>query len=485
MCASPRRFAAADRGASEVVGTLLMVAIVVLVVSGAGAVVLSDRQAQADATEPDVRVDGDVDASLATLTHQGGGSVPLSDLELVLRSGGSETRYALDNPAVNLTGDGDDVFEGGESVNVSNPYGGTVRLLLYDTADPTRVLYDEGFRVGGSDDDPSPVVKRFDINDTSSDGNASYDVTWRVTDPTGDLTSVQVELADLGTDTVVDSDSASFAGVGDTGVQTSNFTNTSGAGESYVLRIRATDAAGNTGSELSVDTADSEPTPDLRSPVIRSFSVTDTSGGQDASYDVTYNATDADGDLTSVELELIDDDTGTVLASNNDTYPETNVTGEVTRTLSYTGGKSKGETYRINITATDATGRTDVGSVTDVVDGEGGGGGGAAAPDITQFDVEDGSVCGNRAIYDVTWAVEDTDGLDSVLVEVIRTKNGKQVASQSYDVTGQTSASGSVSLEPNGNRCGEELRVSITATDPDGNMATDSWTDTADGTGKN
>jgi hypothetical protein len=464
-----------DRAQSEVIGEVLLLGIVVITVSVVGLAVVSDYQDRAAAERPEVDISGDVDSSWATVTHVGGRGVSLADLELVLRSDGAESRYALDDPAVTLEDDdGDGVFEAGETANVSHSYDGTVRLLLIDTTEPTRILYDREFEVsdgGGSDD--GPTVEQFDVNDTSSDGDASFDVTWRATDASGDVTGATLELRDQETGAVQGVESYSFGGTGDTGTQTGNLTNTSGAGRVYVLELSVTDAAGNTATETVVDTADSEFRND---PVVQTFDVTDTSNGNDATYEVTYNVTDEDGDLTEVTLELVDAD-GTVRDTVTDTYNETGGTGDVTRSLSYTAGKSKGETFYINVTATDANGGTAEQSVTDVANGDGGGGGGAQAPTIERFDVTAQS-CGE---YDIDWRVTDDQAdLDTVTVELQRrpgnSPNYKTEDSADYTPGGTGEASDVVTLSANNIKCSDGVRIVITATDTAGNSASDQRT---------
>ncbi|WP_338737618.1 hypothetical protein [Haloplanus salilacus] len=473
------------RAQSELIGVVLVVGLVVVGVSAVGLVVVTSQEERAAAQKAPVDVAGDVGDGWATATHRGGPGVPRSDLALVLESGGSERRYTFDDPAVTLTGDGDDVFEGGESVNVSHSYEGTVRLRVIETSEPTRLLYEETFDLGGDGAvDDGPTIQRFDVNDTSSDGNASFDVTWRATDPTGDLTDVDVELVDQGTGTVEDSESYTYGGTGDTGTETFTLRNVSGVGNVYVLRITAEDAAGNVASDVrvrAVGGGGGGGSP----PVVESLVVTDTTTGQDASFDATYNATDVDGDLTEVRVELIEDDSGTVVDSViDDDYNETNATGEQTRSLS-APGKNKGTTYRIEVTAVDANGGTDTEDVTISAGSGEEGSGGASGPTVTGFDVSDESF-GKTASYNVSWAVEDADGtLDSVTVRLVETGKNNPDAEEIYDVTGQSSASDTVTLEPNGNRYGTEYRIELVVTDADGLTASESWTDTADGTGSN
>jgi hypothetical protein len=223
-----------------------------------------------------------------------------------------------------------------------------------------------------------------------------------------------------------------------------------------------------------VDTADSAFGTD---PVVQRFDVTDTSSGQDASYDVTYNVTDEDGDLVEVTLELVDADTGAVRDDVTDAYGGTNVTGSVARTLEYTGGKSKGETFDIRLVATDRAGGTAEESVTDVADGGGGGSGGAQAPTIQRFDVREAAGSGCQA-YEVDWRVADEQGdLDTVTVELQRFRGNSYQTRESAEFTlgGTDEASDTATLSDNSLKCRDDIRLVITATDQAGNTASEQW----------
>lgn len=461
------------RAQSEIIGVVLIVGLVIVGVSAAGLVIVTSQEERAAAQKAPVDVTGEVREGWATATHEGGPGIARSDLVLVLESGGSERRYAFDDPAVTLTGDGDDVFEGGESVNVSHGFGGTVRLRVIDTDEPTRLLYEETVDLGDDGTDDGPTVERFDVNDTSADGNASFDVTWRVTDPTGDLTGVDVELVDQGTGTVEDSRSYSYGGTGDTGTETLTLRNESGGGEVYALRITAEDAAGNTASAVRVETVDGV---GGGPPTVESLVVDDTTRGNDVSFDATYNATDVDGDLTEVRVELVDA-SGAVVDSTTDTYDGTNVTGERTKRLGDPDG-SKNDAYRITVTAVDAAGSADTESVTITAGSGETRAAGPSGPTITQFDVSDDSF-GTVASYTVSWAVEDAEGtLDSVTVRLVETGKANPADDESYDVRGQSTANGEVTLEKNGGE-GNEYRIEIVVTDADDLTAGESETDTA------
>lgn len=485
-CWPPR---ADRRGQSEVLDSLLLVAVVVIGVSITGLAVVTSLQDQAAAQTQSIDVSGTADDDRVTVTHNGGRAISLSNLDLIVRSGGSSSRYDLDGAAVSLTGDGDESFEPGETANATHPYTGTIEVMLVETRSPAEVHYRETFEAAGDDGGASgtPTVDRFDLSDTSSEPNASYSVTWRATDSSGDITDATLSLVDQGTGAVVDSSTTSFGTVADTGNQSATLFNESGAGEVYVIELSVTDAAGNTVTEIRVDTADSQF--GLRDPVVETYDVSDTTSGNTASYEATYNVSDPDGDLTEVQIDLVDASNDTVVDSVNATDSDGTSPVSGVATLS-AGDKTKGEQFFINLTATDLNGGTAESSVSDVADGGGGGGGGSAAPIIEQFDAVDSTTySGNNnnadVEYDVTWNVtDDQSNLETVTLELVDS-SGNTRASESYTVSGGQ-ANGFTELIPGGSvKDGDEVTVRITATDTDGNSATEFWEDTVDGDGSN
>jgi hypothetical protein len=99
-----------DRAQSEVIGVILLVGVVTITISAAGAVYLSTV---ADESGPatDVRVTVTDDA--VALTHNGGSALSTDSLRVVLRENGAET--GTDWPDGTVTGDGDDRFEPSET----------------------------------------------------------------------------------------------------------------------------------------------------------------------------------------------------------------------------------------------------------------------------------------------------------------------------------------------------------------------------------
>ena len=99
-----------ERAQSEVLGTILLVAIVVLVVSTVGVIVVSDLSNQEQ--QVSALIDGEVTTETVEFQHGGGDPIPAGELLVVVRNGSSEQQIAF--APEDIRGDGDDLFEPGE-----------------------------------------------------------------------------------------------------------------------------------------------------------------------------------------------------------------------------------------------------------------------------------------------------------------------------------------------------------------------------------
>lgn len=481
------------RAQTETIGVLLLTGVVIVSTVVVGAMLFARQSQQIQAHQTPTEFETEINGTSLTLTHEGGREIPLADLDLLLRQGDSESRYDLNDSSDRSsdTLNGNDDFESGESVTVSHSFRGDVRVLLVETVDNGVVLYDETKPVEGSTSAVAPTIQKFDLNDTSSGGDASYDVTWNASDDQGDITEVNVELVDQSSGVVQDSATTSFSEVATTGENTDTLTNASGGGEVYEIRLTVTDTAGNTASETTADTADSNI--GLRDPVIEKYDVTDVSTGSQVSYDYTYNASDPDDDLVEVTLELINTTSSAVVDNVTDSYAQVATTGIQTGTLTdSTTGKNDNQEFNITLTVSDLEGNDVVSTVTDIADGGGGGGGGNNPPTIDQFDVSDTSTNCNGGgkkspSYTIDWSVSDADSdLGSVTLEVTRTGKSNPDDTQTYSDSALAEDSDSRSnVELTPNNCNKKYDVNITVDDDSGNTVTETWTDTTDGSGSN
>ena len=82
-----------SRAQSEVVGIVLLTAVIVVLVSVAGAIVLSERFEEDD--DPLVSVGSNATVDRVRIAHTGGDSLAADDVEVVVRDGNGTTRIAL------------------------------------------------------------------------------------------------------------------------------------------------------------------------------------------------------------------------------------------------------------------------------------------------------------------------------------------------------------------------------------------------------
>jgi hypothetical protein len=133
-----------DRGQTEILGELLLVGVVVLVISVAGAVVLGDVAEPRDRAYADV--EATVEGGSLALVHRGGEPLPTGDLRVrVAVNGTPGTGVTWANGTV--AGDGDDLFELGErwthSVAGSNARVAVTLAVVADDGTGTVVYRDD------------------------------------------------------------------------------------------------------------------------------------------------------------------------------------------------------------------------------------------------------------------------------------------------------------------------------------------------------
>lgn len=126
-----------DRAQSETVGVLLLVAVVVILVLGAGAVVFSNWQSTT-ASGPQVNVQSTLTNSSLTLEHMGGDTLSSEDVLVVVRTDGEEqtlTEFANESnsdqfgPGTRWQYEGFGPFEGETTLRVFDE---STNTLLYE-----------------------------------------------------------------------------------------------------------------------------------------------------------------------------------------------------------------------------------------------------------------------------------------------------------------------------------------------------------------
>lgn len=248
-----------DRAATETLGMVLLLAIVVILATTIGLGLLTQTSAIQDGTERSyLNVEPDLSPSELTLTHAGGPSFRTSNLTLLLRGETGSAEFNLDNSSLTESGLDDGLFETGDSVTVNHSFTGYVDITLYSSetnerlyravrstdssdistppvggsADPTAQIaalsqVAEGFNItldGSGSTDPDGTIETYEWTIVSGPGTIVEDDTATPTatyqapsDVTGDQ-NVTVELTvtddDGNTDTetfditVVDTDTA-------------------------------------------------------------------------------------------------------------------------------------------------------------------------------------------------------------------------------------------------------------------------------------
>lgn len=315
------------RAQSEVIGVLLLTAVLVISMSVVGVAALENQSRSIRTTPPSAGFQTELNASTATLVSTGGQSLPLSDLDLVLRSSGVERIYDLEESGDRLSVDwnGDDEFDPGESVTVSHSLSGAVRMLLVDTSNGGSLLYDETRRLESSSSQEAPAIEQFTVTDTSADGNASYSVDWRTTDGDGDIMSATIELRNSDSGAVEDSGSYSFGGTGDTGTQTATLQNASGAGIEYEVELTVTDSGGRTATTRVFDTANADTT----APTITNLSATNPQGRD---VEVSF---ESDEELSQINTTISQGGSRVAVLDETD-FTTTNATAPFNYTATYT-----------------------------------------------------------------------------------------------------------------------------------------------------
>lgn len=131
------------RGQSEVVGVILLTAVVLVLVTLVGAGILFQWQSETD-DDPRVDVESELDATTLTLRHQGGDRLPAASVRVALRGNAS-----ADVSLANFTHRPGDRFEPGSTWRhdrFTADLGGVVTVLVIHDPSNT-VLYERTHEV--------------------------------------------------------------------------------------------------------------------------------------------------------------------------------------------------------------------------------------------------------------------------------------------------------------------------------------------------
>lgn len=123
-----------DRAATETLGMVLLLALVILLATTIGLGLLAQTSAIEEGTERSyINIDPTLNTSALTLTHAGGPSFQTSGLTLVLQNEVGREEFELDDPSLTESGLDDGSFETGDSVTASHSFRGYVDISLYSS----------------------------------------------------------------------------------------------------------------------------------------------------------------------------------------------------------------------------------------------------------------------------------------------------------------------------------------------------------------
>jgi FlaG/FlaF family flagellin (archaellin) len=245
-----------DRAATETLGMVLLLAIVILLAATIGLSLLTQTSAIQDGTERSyLNIEPDLNTSALTLIHAGGPSFQTSNLTLILQNDTGRQRY---DPGDFTVSGPDDVFETGDRLTVSHSFTGYVDIALYSSETDERL-----YRAVRSTNPSS------DISTPPTDGS---------TGPTAQIAALS-QVAE-GFNITLDG---------------SGSTDPDGSVDSYEWTI-----VSGPGTIVEDDTA--TPTAEYQSP-------SDVSGDQNVTVELTVTDDDGNTDTETFEITVVDTDT--------------------------------------------------------------------------------------------------------------------------------------------------------------------------------
>ncbi|MFC6722041.1 S8 family serine peptidase [Natrialbaceae archaeon GCM10025896] len=201
----------------------------------------------------------------------------------------------------------------------------------------------------------APAVDSLSASEVETDdGDAEFDVDWSVSDSDGDLDSVDLTLTD---DTAGETEETAAVSVsGDTASDTTRLVaaGDDGSGNDYTVEAIGTDSAGNTGSD-STTVSETEDT--NSAPTASIDGLDDRSNPRWDRIEVDWSASDPDGNLDTVIVEMLDAGGSTVDSVT------TGVSGSSASGVDEVRTKSNGSEIEVTATDTDGESGTDSQSI--------------------------------------------------------------------------------------------------------------------------
>ena len=188
----------------------------------------------------------------------------------------------------------------------------------------------------------------------TSDSDAEFDASWSVSDSDGDLSSVDLTLTQDSDGTTEDTATVSVSGSSASGTARLVATGDEASGNAYTVSATVSDSGSNTASS-STSVSETESTNAAPTPSIDG--VSNNSNPAWNRFDVSWSASDGDGNLSSVTVELRDAGGATVdsvtvsasgsSASGNDRVESKNAGSTVAVTATDTDGASNTTTQSV------------------------------------------------------------------------------------------------------------------------------------------
>jgi hypothetical protein len=298
-----------------------------------------------------------------------------SDAEFDVSWDVSDDDGDLDSVDLILTQDSDETTEDSATLSVSgSSASGTTRLVAAGD-DGTGNSYTVEATVSDSsghmasatasatESENVPTVDDLSLSEVETDSSdAEFDASWAVSDDDGDLDSVDLTLLD-DTDEETE-DSVSLSVSGDTASDTTRLVapDDDGTGNSYTVELTVTDSFDQTDSATASATAavENESPPTVDGITLSEVETDDA----DAEFDASWDVSDDDGDLASLDLVLIQDSDDTTEDSVSLSVSGSSAS-ETTRLVA-AGDDGTGNSYTVEATVTDSFDQTD--SATDAVE---------------------------------------------------------------------------------------------------------------------
>jgi subtilisin len=194
----------------------------------------------------------------------------------------------------------------------------------------------------------APTVDSLSASEVETDdSDAEFDVDWQVSDDDGDLDSVDLTLTDDTDDETEDTATVDVSGDSASATTRLVAAGDDGSGNDYTIDVTVTDSNGNTGSD---STTASETEDTNSAPTASIDALNDKSNPRWDRYEVDWSASDSDGNLDTVVVEMLDSSGNTLDSVTND------VSGSSASGLDEVRSTSNGA--EIVVTATDTDGES-------------------------------------------------------------------------------------------------------------------------------